>query len=367
MARTERLRGFHQGSETGGGGAGAAQARFDRFEPADLARGGWTGPWVEAGLPVADLVVSWNLVLPPGALLDVEAQIRRGGDESRWYSLGRWAEGVDARRTSVEGQRDRDAEVRVDTLVVRGAPASGYRLRLALHGAAGTGCVPSLVGAMASSPAAVDAAPSAPRGAPIELDVPALSQQLHRGTYAHLDGGGASWCSPTALAMVLAFWGAGPTAAELAGLGEASPDLRVAHAALSVFDHAYGGAGNWSFNVAYAGRYGLEAFVTRLGSLREAELLLAAGIPLVLSVAAGPGELDGFPLRKGTRGHLLVLAGVSADGDVVVNDPAAPSNAEVRRAYRRHELERAWLAGSGGSAYLIHPARVPLPAGCRKW
>ena len=197
--------------------------------------------------------------------------------------------------------------------------------------------------------------------------MPALSQQLHRGTYRHLDGGGSSWCSPTAVVMVLAFWGAGPPGADLAGLDEESPEPRVTHAALNVFDPAYGGAGNWSFNVAYAGRYGLEALVTRLRSLREAELLLAAGIPLVLSVAAGPGELEGFPLRNGTSGHLLVLAGVTVGGDTVVNDPAAPSNEEVRRVYRRRELERAWLAGSGGIAYLIRPACIPLPAGSGRW
>ena len=343
----------------------STQARFDRFDADWSSASRWTGHWVEPELPVAELVASWNVDLPRGAALDVEAQLRRGATTSKWYSLGRWAPG-DAEHggTSVAGQRDDDADVVVDTLVARGSPASGYRLRLTVDGRAEHVPAPGLVGAMVSAASdGVTGRTVSSFGAPVELAVPSLSQQVHRGRHLELDGGGASWCSPTSVAMVLSYWGAGPDEADLAEIDPAFPDPIVVHAARGVFDPAYGGAGNWSFNVAYAGAFGLEAFVTRLGSLRAAEKLLLAGIPTILSIASGPDELAGFPVPAGTTGHLLVLRGITGAGDAIVNDPAAATSADVRRVYRRGELERAWLGGSNGIAYVIHPRHVPLPTG----
>src|SRR3712207_8816990 len=40
-----------------------------------------------------------------------------------------------------------------------------------------------------------------------------------------------------------------------------------------------------------------------------------------------------------SNGHLLVIVGFEADGDVVVNDPAAATNAEVRRRSEEHTSE----------------------------
>lgn len=186
-----------------------------------------------------------------------------------------------------------------------------------------------------------------------ELDVPTFSQHDYDGVLPELDGGGESWCSPTSLAMVLGFWGA------------AADGDPVVAAARGTYDVAYGGCGNWAFNVAYASRFGLDGFVTRLASLAEAEVLLAAGIPLVLSIRAEPGTLAGFPIARGTTGHLVVLRGVTDGGDAIVNDPAARD--EVRRTYARAELEQAWLGGSGGIAYVVRPAGLSLPGGSSVW
>ena len=134
-------------------------------------------------------------------------------------------------------------------------------------------------------------------------------------------------------------------------------DPCVDHAARFTFDAAYDGTGNWPFNTAYAAHYGLDAFVTRLRSLQEAELFLAAGIPLVASIAAGPGELDGFLLPQGTAGHLVVIVGFTDDGRP---DRQRPGGALERRGapHLRPGAVRARLArGLRRSGLRDHAAR----------
>jgi hypothetical protein len=140
------------------------------------------------------------------------------------------------------------------------------------------------------------------------------------------------------------------------------PNRWVDHAARSQFDHGYDGAGNWSFSAAYAAQHADAAFVTRLRHLREAERFIKAGIPLVASVAFGRGELDGAPISA-TAGHLMVIVGFTENGDVVVNDPAAPHNGSVVRTYERKQFENAWLPASGGLVYVIRNSDQRLPRG----
>jgi hypothetical protein len=197
----------------------------------------------------------------------------------------------------------------------------------------------------------------------VELPVPPYSQQLHRGRFTHWDSGGGSWCSPTSTSMLLSFHDRLPEPAEYAWVDPGQPDRFVVQAVRQVFDPAYRGAGNWSFNMAYAGRVGVTAFVTRLRSLAEAELFVAAGLPLAASVAFARDDLRGAGYA--TEGHLLTIVGFTAEGDVICNDPAShtvPSNDEVRVVYDRAEFERVWLGSAGGVVYVVHPDDVPLPA-----
>jgi hypothetical protein len=248
--------------------------------------------------------------------------------------------------------------VDVDILTAAGH-FDAYRLGVDLQDARASLSLVAAVASGNSEPGlAVSSEPSLPNG--IELAVPSYSQRIHAGHFPELDGGGASWCSAASTAMLVSFWGRGPTPADLAWVGEGHADACVDHAARGTYDRAYGGCGNWPFNTAYAATFGLEAFVTRLCSLREAEAYLAAGIPLAASIAAGPGELDGF-LAEGSAGHLVVIRGVTPRGDPIVNDPAAPSNGDVRRVYDRCQFERAWSAGGGGIVYVVRPSEVPLP------
>jgi hypothetical protein len=265
----------------------------------------------------------------------------------------------------VNGQSDALGRVDTDTLYPRANPFVSYTLRVRLERAAGDDATPSLrllaaqVSDLAYSSAAATSTPLNTEG--IELQVPPLSQEVHARQYPQWGGGGEAWCSPTSTEMVVEFWGRGPSPADLAWVDPSYADPSVDFAARSTYDAAYRGTGNWPFNTAYAGRFGLDAFVTQLRSLTEAEGFVRAGIPLVASIASRPGELDGFLFSGGTNGHLVVIVGFDTAGNPIVNDPAAWTDASVRRVYNRAQFERVWLRGSAGTVYVIHPSDVPLP------
>ena len=342
----------------------------------DVAR--WTSPEIRPGFPYTELVSSWNANTPAGTWVSVSVSgVSDTGARSKDYILGRWAEDDSTiHRTSVPAQGDELATVAIDTLVARtGRSLSTWQLTVSLYRKAGTAASPSvgLVGAMASRlPADVKRIPASPLGGAqgTTLDVPTYSQETHIGEYPQYNGGGEAWCSPTSTAMVLAYWqqqrGAqyGPSPDEYAWIDPSYSDRQVDYAAASTYDYNYDGTGNWPFNTAYAGRYNLESFVTRLRSLTEAEQFIKAGIPLVVSVSFKESQLSGA--GYGTNGHLMVIVGFTPSGDVVVNEPAShliPSNDQVRTVYDRTEFENVWVPHSGGIAYVIHPADVPLPPG----
>ena len=345
----------------------------DQPERRTYAWSAWLSPAVTPGHPFTTLVPSWNARTPGDSWVEIEVRTSTDGIHwSRWFSMGCWAEGDhEIHPTTTPDSGDPDIAVSADVLSVRGAtPWAAYQLRVSLMRRPGSTAVPtvSLLGAVASSRSVAlpEVAPAAvaPAGAArgVELPVPPYSQQLHRGQDPHLNQGGEAWCSPTATSMVLGTWGLGPTADELAWVDPAFTDPVVNHAARYTFDYAYNGAGNWSFNTAYAARYGVEAFVTRLRSLDEAELFVAAGIPLVASVSFKREELDGAGYDS--AGHLLAVVGFDEDGDVICHDPASheiPSNDEVRVVYDRGQFERVWQDSSCGLVYVVHPHDVPLP------
>ncbi|MFE2431159.1 peptidase C39 family protein [Streptomyces sp. NPDC059373] len=342
----------------------------------------WTSPVHIPPYPASELVASWNADTPAGTWIQTEVSgTYTDGTATPWYVLGRWAAGDDdIRRTSVDDQSDGKSSIWTDTFSIDD-PASGlrlasYRLRLTLYRKPGTRLTPTVwrIGAMASDipdrftvPASV---PGEGRG--VELPVPRFSQEIHKGQYPQYDNGGEAWCSPTSSAMVLQYWGRGPTAEQLAWVDAAYADPQVDHAARYTYDYQYEGCGNWPFNAAYAATYrDMNAIITRLHTLNDVEKLICAGIPVITSQSFLADELDGA--GYGTSGHLMSVIGFTEDGDVIANDPASADDAAVRHVYKRSQFETIWLrtkrynasgqvrSGTGGVCYLYWPLR-PSPA-----
>jgi hypothetical protein len=296
-------------------------------------------------------IASWNAQTPHGSWIDVAMRARLGSRWTAWYEMGHWSADLDGDlRTSVNGQHDGDGRVDTDTLVLAHS-ADAIQLRTRMHSAA-SGSAPT-ISLLALT---VDREPlhafkpvAATRSSAwgVDIDVPERTQRVgaEGGKYG---GGGDSWCSPTSVSMVMAFWAAVKTHPEW--------DVSVADAAAGTYDPAYQGCGNWPFNVAYASRHGLEGWVARLPSLAAMEAYVAAGVPVIASIRVRAGELDGSPYPS-TDGHLLVVRGFTDQGDVIVNDPYAKPGS-IRRIYQRAQFERVWQDGSHGAVYLIAPPGV---------
>lgn len=376
--RADFAAGSPEGTEWANGGLRIARPLGVAGSPAPGGPGfefaSWTSPIQPAASGATQLVPSWNATTPPGSWLQVEMRAHAGtGAWTPWLSFGRWASGDrDIQRTSIGGQHGIDTDTySTDS----GATLTDYQLRVTLYRAAGGSASPSLtnIGAMTSGiPDRFDVPPSRRgQGWGRELPVPRYSQNIHAGDFPQYGGGGESWCSPTSTEMVVEYWGRKPTTADMAWIPPRHVDPTVDQAARSTYDSAYQGTGNWPFNAAYAGALGLDAHVTRLRSLTEAESYIAMGIPVITSLSFRAGEIGGADYD--TDGHLMVIVGFTSTGDVIVNDPASSGDAAVRHVYPRRQFENVWLrtrrqtadgkvaAASGGIAYIIMPPGHPRP------
>jgi hypothetical protein len=264
--------------------------------------------------PVRTGVLSWNTHAEEGRI--AFRLLRAGTPDGDWVDHSRWEPGGS---TSLNATHD-GTSVNVDVITAQ-LPfdgievwAPGVRFELIAF-----------------------SAPVAPRSdAPLSknafiLDVPQISQ------YAD-DRDERGWCSPTSLAMIHAYHGI---------------VVPVEEAAREVFDRAYNGTGNWSFNVAYSGRLGFRATVAHFAGMEHARRLVERNLPLAISYSWTEGELDGAPLPH-SDGHLAVLCGFTGNGDCVLNDPAHPA---IRVVYPRAQLERLWLRNYG-VAYVIAPVGI---------
>ncbi|WP_293915005.1 peptidase C39 family protein, partial [Deinococcus sp.] len=263
-----------------------------------------------AGLAAfTELIPSWNALTPPGSSLTLEV---KPAGATKFYSFGTWQSA--AGRSSLNGQTDSAARLVTDTLRLS-TPATAFSYRLTLRGVASLSLL-----AFNTADARNRLAGAGQVGDKTlwdkVLDVPERSQMLYKD-------GGEGWCSPTSTSMILAYYGV---------------TFTVPQTAAATFDSAYDGTGNWPFNTAYAASKGLRALVTRLPNLRDAERYIAAGIPLGVSLGWKKGELPGAAVSY-SDGHLMVLVGFDASGNPVLNDPASPTDAGVRRTYPRAAFE----------------------------
>ncbi|GAC1660044.1 MAG: hypothetical protein NVS4B13_07120 [Candidatus Elarobacter sp.] len=260
--------------------------------------------------PSTRAVVSWNTAAPSGGIALIAH--RADATVSEPLLCARWSPG---QRRSLDGA---DAKTRIEVDVVHSA------IPLSAIGVAST---VELDAVAVTVPPPPDAR-VAPRERTAELDVPRISQ------YVAAHPAERGWCSAAALTMLLRYHGV---------------NADVPAVARGVYDDAYGGTGNWSLNVAYAGTRGLRGVVAYLRGLDHVAAFVDAGLPVAISIGWNPGELPGAPLEH-SDGHLLVVRGIEPS-HVTVNDPAHPA---ITTHYPRAALDLVFRS-HGGVAYLVAP------------
>lgn len=308
-----------------------------------------TSPEVTTTFNYKEAIASWNASTPAGSWVEIQLRAGYGTRWSKWYVLGIWASDYSTiRRHSVRLQGDPDGFVAVDTFVSssKKQTTNKFQLKLRLFSADGAS-IPSVRNASVAYSTELSKSANVSAGNPALwntlLNVPECSQMVY-------PDGGEVWCSPTSTSMVLGYWN-----------GDTGPcEPRVRAAVEGVFDWIYDGHGNWPFNTAYAATQGYEGYVARFTSLARAEEFVAAGVPVIMSIAWDKGDLTGADIDS-TNGHLLVLVGFDAAGNPIINDPASPANETVQRTYLRSEFEPLWLQASGGTVYLMYPQGASVP------
>ncbi len=309
----------------------------------------YESPPIAAAAEFNEAVVSWNIDTPAGAGFWVELRVGRRRDDywTPYLYLGDWGAappgphltGCDAGQIDVDYFRSHERFDRVQYRIHAAAAdggAAGVRVRRVvlclsdrpeppakLQQNRAAGAIPAQNLPISHTPAH-----------PLYISVPFRSQRTEDPALSE------RICSPTSLATVLQYRGV---------------DLPTVAVAAACHDPAHNIYGNWPRNIQAAYSLGVPGYLARFSGWDQVESLIAAGQPPIISVRfATPGALTGAPYVT-TKGHLLVVCGFDAAGDVRVNDPAAADEQQGRTTYLRRELDQVWLAATGGLAYVLLP------------
>lgn len=339
-----------------------ARYRQARFDPrvvgvrlVDAPQGGYVGEGTvelgELSFPAFDrAVISWNADCPAGTFVVIEAAWRQENDQlSPYLELARWGDPALTREPAKElrAKKAEGARVNEDTLELA-KPSGRLQLRATLHTTRPDQS--PLLSLLAAATVRKDRtwSPNDERGPAWGRAIPAppRSQSAERADLSY------RVCGPTSASMALAGFGIG---------------LPVAQVAEGCWDELNGIYGNWPFLAAGMSQLmrqhqellpakpgrtkAFQSFVHYAPDWKDVEAEVLQGSVAIASIHYGPHELSGSPTTA-SEGHLVLVRGFTAQGDVVVNDPAGRSPEMVHRVYRRAELHRA---RHGGPVILVRP------------
>jgi len=251
-------------------------------------RGSWTSPVMPSEPALTELLPSWSVDAPAGTGVRFSARTRDAGsgDWSPWLDYGYWGE--------VPPPADPEAfdggKVLVDILELE-APADAWQVRADLF-AYDLGATPTLRRVSVASRSPAEDAGHGEAGWHGVLDVPFIPQVLGGDRLK------SEICSPTSVAMALAFHGV---------------EVGVAENALATFDREHGLFGNWNRAVARANQLGAKAHLERFAWWDRVAGHLAAGRVVVASVNYADGQAPSF-IDNATTGHLIVIRGLTPEG-----------------------------------------------------
>ncbi|MEA3307166.1 MAG: C39 family peptidase, partial [Elusimicrobiota bacterium] len=282
-----------------------------------------------------ELILSAGAVLKGGNSISVSAQVKtKSGVWSKWYSFGDFT--PDGESLSAGFQEDAMGKVAIDILKLKKS-CEYFRYKIELESFGRFKPILKQVAAVYTNTKKTynekTALKKSKNFKSLYINIPKLSQMAMQFEYSK------DICSPISLSMVMGYY----------GLKE--KPLKTVSA---VYDKKQKIYGNWLFNTQYAATKPFYANIKRFNSMSEAEAYISKGAPIIASLTFAPGKLKKAPI-KFSNGHLVVIKGFSWNGNVIVNDPAAPTDKTVGIVYNRKEFAAAWLKNKFGTAYIIKP------------
>jgi hypothetical protein len=327
--------------------------------------------------PFIEALLSWNVDVPPGAGVRFEVRVGlrdRNADGSEaltytwsdWLFLGEWGDlpprlpirtefsiaAATGGKPRARGSVEVDvvvSDVPLDAIQWRAIGVRGLPIAPAHDPGAMTRAIVirrialCTTASLDKTPLQVPVAPSTPPGRISSaeslaraihghnIDVPFRSQ---RTPDPLLSG---RLCSPTCVSMVLA------------SHGVSRPVFDVSSRAYDIRHDIFG---NWPRNIQAAYALGVPGYLTRFSQWSDVYNTLDAGTPLIVSIQAKKGELRGAPYSE-TGGHLIVVRGYDAAGDLLVNDPASGEESKGRLVYKREDLQKVWFERTLGTTYVL--------------
>lgn len=287
----------------------------------------------KAPIPFNNAVLSWNLDIPngSGALIQIRAK-DNAGNATNWYEIARYGYCPAANGL----KSDSFGYVDVDTLLLKRLfTVVEYRVVLYSQPFKYPGLKPTLrlmAACCADTTKEVSYTPADGTGKWISLRVPWRSQYWEDPSIS------GRICGPTSLSMALDYFGI---------------DLPTEQVASEAYDTLNGIYGNWPFLAQAAAAHQLRSYLFRCTDFEPIKAELAAGHPVILSVAWHEGDLTNAPIPK-SNGHLILCVGMTPDGDLICNDPAGSSNQWDHVVYNKVEMGSVWL-DRGGVAITVSP------------
>ncbi|MBQ7699824.1 MAG: N-acetylmuramoyl-L-alanine amidase [Clostridia bacterium] len=278
---------------------------------------------IKPGGEFRKLIMSWNADTS-GGTVEVEVMAKLSdGTYTEPYSWGVWSAipGVSASRS----RKDEHGELDIDTLNLK-EKCSAVKLKITLKKTAEK--APVLYNVTVATDRAKQEISKNTVTKKIKLSVKKRYQ-------LDVPEIGGVICSPTSLSMVRDYY--------------KEKGFETVDTAKGVYDNGEGIYGNWSYNVAYAGELGYNAYVD-IYDMKALKWALSKNVPVICSVKIKKGQLkdSGYP-DYSTNGHLLCVIGYeTVDGVewLIVNDPAKK---QVEVKYLASEFETIWP----GTVYIV--------------
>ena len=292
---------------------------------------GFTG--TNAPFSVNNVVPSWNLDMPADTGARMEIRAVNGGASTIWYEvarIGRIPGGIHNYRSDSYGYID------IDTLMLYTTwPRIEYRVTLYTNSAGVTPTLRLMSLCYANTGSLISYSPLPGPGVTTSLPVPWRSQ------YWVPDIGGVI-CGPTSLTMAEDYYGC---------------DLPTATVAADCYDDENKLYGNWPFIAQGAAKHGFKAYTFRANGQQPLRDQFAAGNAVIMSMKYSTGELTNSPISS-TGGHLVLMVGVTSNGDYICNDPAGSDSRWDHVVYYASQIAHVWLYHAGGVLIAVMPNLV---------